>query len=218
MPQIGRKIYYLLSNGNVICTTSEMQGYVVETTIEHDFEAYIALQPYQQNAIGCLQLAYGEDATYFQQNYSYSIDITQNQPVIKWGSPPTVTLAQSQATQKQILQQGYVQTLAGGFLSSATGTSTTYGWTSLDQQHMQQLRDAIKDGLEVFPIMDYADINGNTVTLSTQSQFTQLETDAKNFNMAQLKQLRSLIAQVVSATDTSAVNAVQWSAATYTHS
>lgn len=218
MTLIGRRIYYELSTGNVIVDTGERSGDVIETTETQDFALYTALQPYQQSAVGVLQLSYGEDATYFQQSYSYSVDITQTPAVIKWGSPPTVTLAQAQSTQKKLIQQGYVQTLASGFLSSATGTSTTYGWTSIDQAHMQQLRDALKDGLEVFPVADYADINGNTVTLSSQSQFTQLETDAKSFDLAQLKQYRSLVAQIMSATTVDAVNAIQWSAATYTHS
>lgn len=98
LTQIGRTIYYELSTGNVILDTGERQGAVVETTETQDFALYTALQPYQQSAVGVLQLAYGEDATYFQQGYSYSVDITQTSAVIKWGSAPTVSLAQAQTT------------------------------------------------------------------------------------------------------------------------
>ncbi|MCL6442087.1 MAG: hypothetical protein K6T83_01250 [Alicyclobacillus sp.] len=214
--QIGRKVYYELATGNVILDTGERQGAVVETTEEQDFAMYAALQPYQQSAVGVIQLAYGQDAQNFGK-YPYHVDITQNPPVIVWDTTAT-DLANAQTQKKAQLHDMYLQTLAEGFISSASGTSTTYGWTSIDQQHIQQLRDAIKDGLETFPITDYADINGILVTLSDQAAFTQLETDAKNFALAQLKQLRTLVGQVMAATTVDEVNAVQWSAAPYTHS
>lgn len=218
MNQIGRKIYYELATGNVILETGERQGDVVETTEAQDWELYAALQPYQQSAVGVLQLDYGEDATYFQQNYSYSVDITQNPPVIKWGSPSTATLAQAQANQKQILEQGYQQTLAEGFISSATGTSATYPYRPVpDQLNYNKIATNILLGKQTYPFT-LTDVTGNPQAISSQAQYEQFAADAGNFDWAQTNQLETLNQQVDASTTVDASNAIQWSAAEYTHS
>lgn len=71
--RIGRKIYYNKHTGEVIVDTGEREGYVVPTKIEQDFAAYPALQQYESDQVGVLQLEYGQYADRFAR-YHYSID------------------------------------------------------------------------------------------------------------------------------------------------
>lgn len=64
--QIGRKIYYEKLTGNVLVDTGERCGSVVETTIEQDFEIYAALKERLPEAVGVMQLEYGQ----FQQDFT----------------------------------------------------------------------------------------------------------------------------------------------------
>lgn len=216
--QIGRNIYYELSTGNVIVDTGERSGDVVATTEAQDFQLYAALQPYQQSAVGVLQLDYGEDDNYFQQGYSYSVDITQNPPVINWGSVPTASLAQVQAAQKQIIEQGYEATLAAGFQSSANGAATTYTYRPVpDQLNYNKIATNILLGKQAYPFT-LTDAGGTSQSFTTQAEFEQLATDAGAFDWAQSNQLMTMNQQIDAATTVDAVNAIQWSAGTYTHS
>jgi len=217
--QIGRKIYYELSTGNVITDTGERQGDVVETTEAQDFALYSTLQPYQQSAVGVLQLTFGQDAQNFGA-YPYHVDITQIPPVVAWDTANRIgaTLADVQTSKVAQLRDMFTQTLVGGFVSSADGTSRTYGYTPTnydhsDQSNMNKIATQSALGITVWPV-EYADIHGSPVPL-TQVQFTQLVSDAGKFEMAQTTQLRSLIGQAMSATTTNAVNAIQWTVASY---
>lgn len=210
--QIGRKIYYELATGNPIQDTGERQGSVIEMTTEEDFASYVALSQRVPSTVGCIQLAFGEQAANFAQYY-YHVDITQTPHVITWDAAIGQTLTQTQDAKKAQLWDMYNQTLVAGFVSSASGTSTTYGFSTINQDEMTQVQGAISAGIETFPI-DYGDNLGNIVSL-TQAQFTALESDANRFKWAQVKQLRALIGQAMAATTPDAVNAIQWSTGTY---
>ena len=60
MKEIGTKIYYLISNGNVILESGDMMGCVVETSFDEDYNNYTDLSKYAKDSIGCLKLEYGE--------------------------------------------------------------------------------------------------------------------------------------------------------------
>jgi hypothetical protein len=211
MLQIGRKIYYELSTGNVILDTGERQGSVVETSTTDDFETYVVLSQRVPSTVGCIQLGFGDYASNFAQ-YLYHVDITQTPHVIAWDAAIGVSLAQTQVAKKAQLSAMYTQTLAAGFVSSASGPPVTYGFATTDQDNMTQIQAAISAGIETWPI-EYGDVHGNIVALN-QTQFTVLETDANRFKWAQIKQFRTLVGQVMSATTADAANAVQWTPAT----
>jgi hypothetical protein len=210
--QIGRKIYYENSTGNVLVDTGERDGSVIPTTQEDDFTFYSALSGRVPSTIGCLQLNFGDYAANFAQ-YPYHVDITQTPHIIAWDAAIGQTLEQTQAAKKAQLQTMYAQTLAAGFVSSASGTSTTYGFAQDNRDDMTEVQAAIDAGIETWPI-DYGDALGNVISL-TQAQFTALESDANKFKWAQVKQLRTLIGQAMAATTIDAVNAIQWVAGTY---
>ncbi len=126
---------------------------------------------------------------------------------------PAMQLAQAQQTQITAIEAGMNATLTGGFTSSANGTAIVYGYAAGDIQHMQGIATASLLNVETWPIA-YANIEGTEVAL-TQAQFTQLVTDANTFNWAQIKQARTLIANIEAATTVADVQAVVWQAATY---
>ncbi len=67
--EIGRKIYYIKSTGEVLYDTGELQGYVIETNLEQDLKnGNLETVPRQQ--IGVLKLDYGEYREHFK-NYNF---------------------------------------------------------------------------------------------------------------------------------------------------
>ncbi|AFL99771.1 hypothetical protein Desde_1346 [Desulfitobacterium dehalogenans ATCC 51507] len=72
--QIGRKIYYELTIGDVVLTTLEkLNG--INTTKEQDFAMYDALQAYSPEAIGVMQLEYGQYQSDFLTANSWKVDL-----------------------------------------------------------------------------------------------------------------------------------------------
>ena len=99
--EIGRKIYYQKATGNVLLDTGEHSGAVIGTTIEQDFQLYSALNGLNPDAIGCLQLDYGQLSDNFEGCYGYQIDITKNPidatAIIFNLTPPEASLDQVKA-------------------------------------------------------------------------------------------------------------------------
>lgn len=83
--QIGRKIYYEKSTGNVLQDCGEREGSVVETTQEQDFQAYVALSERVPSTVGVVSLPYGQDRGKFGV-YGYHVDVVTNE--IVWDLTP----------------------------------------------------------------------------------------------------------------------------------
>lgn len=80
MNQIGSKIYYLISNGNVILNTGDMIGCVVETSFDEDYNNYTDLSKYAKDSIGCLKLEYRELGKLLEEHKanSFKVDVSSN--------------------------------------------------------------------------------------------------------------------------------------------
>ncbi|MEC0169928.1 hypothetical protein [Paenibacillus graminis] len=73
--QIGMKIYYDKSTGNVILNTGEFVGRsYVETTEDQDFASYKELAQRVRETVGVIKLEYGQYAREFAQCDSYRIN------------------------------------------------------------------------------------------------------------------------------------------------
>ena len=72
--QIGRKIYYEKTNGIVIWDKGEMEGDVVETTLEDDKQTKPILTLIEVSELGVKQLIYGELADSFISCKGYRIN------------------------------------------------------------------------------------------------------------------------------------------------
>lgn len=211
--QIGRKVYYELATGNVILETGERQGDVVTTTKEQDFSFYTALKPYSPNAVGVLQLTFGQDAQNFGK-YPFHVDMTTQAIVWDTANPIGATLADVQASKKAQLKDMYQQTLATGFNVTIGTTTYTFGWATDDKANMNATQTAVDKAFTTFPIT-YADVHGNPVTIPDQATFNTIEQTASKFAFAQHQQILNLVGQVNTATTNDAVNAIQWTPATY---
>lgn len=77
---IGRRIYYDKATGNVILDTGERSGSVVETTIEQDFAAYVALAERVPETVGWIQLEYGQFSQDFASCSGYAVDVSGPEP------------------------------------------------------------------------------------------------------------------------------------------
>ena len=100
MKEIGTKIYYLKSNGNIIIETGDMMGCVVETSFDEDYNNYTDLSKYAKDSIGCLKLEYGELGKLLEEHKanSFKVDVSSNphKLVFEWidydtgkpGEPP----------------------------------------------------------------------------------------------------------------------------------
>ena len=100
MNQIGSKIYYLISNGNVILNTGDMMGCVVETSFDEDYNNYTDLSKYAKDSIGCIKLEYRELGKLLEEHKanSFKVDVSSSphKLVFEWidydtgkpGEPP----------------------------------------------------------------------------------------------------------------------------------
>lgn len=210
---IGRKIYYELSTGNVIIETGERQGDVIETTTDQDFQMYSALQPYQQSAVGVLQLTFGQDSQNFGK-YPYHVDTTTLTIVWDTANPIGASLADVQNAKIAQIRDMYNQTMTSGFNITIGTTQYTFGWITDDITHMTATQTAVGKGFLMFPF-NYADIHGNPVSIPDQATLDSIESTATKFNMNNHQQALNLIGQVQTTTTVDAVNAIQWTPATY---
>lgn len=72
--QVGRRIYYEKSTGNVIIDTGERSGNVRETTVEEDFTSYVALTERVRDSVDYIQLEYGQFAQDFTECNGYRVN------------------------------------------------------------------------------------------------------------------------------------------------
>lgn len=71
---IGRKVYYEKTTGNIILITSEMSGDVIPSTREQDFNSYGALSGRDPETVGLIELEYGQYAEEFTKAAGYRVN------------------------------------------------------------------------------------------------------------------------------------------------
>lgn len=85
--QIGRRIYYEKATGNVVLDTGERTGDVVPTTVDQDFEIYQVLKERVRDAIGVIQLEYGQYAQDFMECSGFRVDVNGQEPMLVFSYP-----------------------------------------------------------------------------------------------------------------------------------
>ena len=109
MKQIGSKIYYLISNGNLILNTGDMMGCVVETSFDEDYNNYTDLSKYAKDSIGCIKLEYGELGKLLEEHKanSFKVDIS-SQPhklVFEWVDYDTGMPGEPPKTMEELIKE-----------------------------------------------------------------------------------------------------------------
>lgn len=72
--QIGRKIFYEISTGNIIVDTGERQGSVVSTTIDYDIETFKGLSERNRDTFDVLELPFGAYSQDFAECNGYRVN------------------------------------------------------------------------------------------------------------------------------------------------
>lgn len=85
--EIGRRIYYEKTTGNVLVDTGERSGDVIETTTEQDFEAYIALSERVPATVGMLQLDYCQYSQDFAKCSGYIVNLGTGELEFSYPNP-----------------------------------------------------------------------------------------------------------------------------------
>jgi hypothetical protein len=207
--QIGRKIYYEKATGNVIFDKGEMQGDVIDTTIDQDFESFTVLSKRTKDSVGLIQLTYGENKENIGK-YPYHIDVTQNPPMIVWDTavPAGVELAGVQDAKIAQLTDLY-EKATSTFTSSALGTVRTY---LADDKSIGKFNAEYSyvNG----PSYDGKDIKWYTVeeggVLHNKDQFNQAWLDGRNYLAQMFEKWDSLTKQVKAAKTVDQVNSITW--------
>lgn len=112
--EIGTKIYYLKTNGNIILETGDCRGYVKETTVEEDFLNYAKLREYNKEQVGVIQLKYGELDKLLKENKAnyYTVDISKepHKLIFKWIDPETQEPGEPPKTETELLKEELADT------------------------------------------------------------------------------------------------------------
>lgn len=101
--QIGAKVYYEISNGNVLLITSEMQDSVEETTKEQDITLYRQLQIKNADEIDYIQLEYGVLLNTFNNAKSYKVNLDSKQLEVVYYTEDELDAIQNQNKSTQEL-------------------------------------------------------------------------------------------------------------------
>jgi len=75
MNQVPSKVYYKISNGDVIIITTECQGDIETTTKEQDMKLYSVLKNVNANDVDFLTIPYGKLSSTFENVKSYLINV-----------------------------------------------------------------------------------------------------------------------------------------------
>lgn len=109
MKEIGTKIYYLKSNGNIIIESGDMMGCVVETSFDEDYNNYTDLSKYAKDSIGCLKLEYGELVKLLADHKanSFKVDVSSSphKLVFEWIDYDTGEPAEPPKTMEELIKE-----------------------------------------------------------------------------------------------------------------
>lgn len=217
--QIGRKIYFEKSTGNVLLNTGEMQGDVRITTVDEDFQSFIPLQNRTKDSVGLIQLDYGQLSDKFSTCTGYSVDITKNpidaSAIIFTFTTPEASLDQVKQAKVNELNQDCQNKIVGGFTSTAyQNTAKTYDSTLEDQANITG--NALSAVSKVAGVQEcqqdkfYYHAHGEDFVEWQASECLTLARDFKTFKEQQLIKSKQLQAYVNTLTSAKEVQKITW--------
>lgn len=83
---IGRRIFYDTMTGNVLVNTGERTGFVIETSVEQDIEAYL-LSELNREKFDFIELKYGQYAQDFAECDGYRVNPETRQVEFSYPDP-----------------------------------------------------------------------------------------------------------------------------------
>lgn len=103
MRQIPAKIYYLISSGEVLFITSEMEGCIEGITKEEDMQIYPQLKDKNIAEVDYIELEYGTLAATFTNSKSYSINLETRKLEVIYYTQEELNAIQQQTQEYQDL-------------------------------------------------------------------------------------------------------------------
>lgn len=203
--EIGRRIYYEKSTGNVLVETGERSGFVVETSVEEDFATYVSLSERVPSAIGCIQLKYGQFSEEFI-HFQLRID-TETENLI-WTPRSDGTLDDAKIKKLKQLAQMRDTQISTSFQSLALGTLHTYNFSSSAQSDFRGKGLLLSLNPSISSVM-WATLENGFVQHSRE-QFIQVITDGGAHEETLKFKYFQLENQVNSSTTIESVNAITW--------
>jgi hypothetical protein len=85
--EIGRKLFYDNTNGNVIYDTGERQGSVVATTIEQDIATFTALSERNRDTFNVIELPFGAYQQDFAESNGYRVNVETKELEFSYPDP-----------------------------------------------------------------------------------------------------------------------------------
>lgn len=85
---IGRRLYYIKITGDIALDTGERSGNVIATTVDDDFAIYAALTHYNRDALGVMELEYGQHAEDFRICNGVRVDVSTETHALLFSYPP----------------------------------------------------------------------------------------------------------------------------------
>ena len=104
--QIGTKIYYCLTSGNVIKIVGDCQGYVKETTFDEDYEIYTELKERDKSSIGLLIFEFGEYPKLSKGSTGVMVDLETKELIFNYEELPQEP---QEPTKIEIMQERIIQ-------------------------------------------------------------------------------------------------------------
>jgi hypothetical protein len=101
--QIGRKIYYDITNGNVILDTGEREGWVTETSIEEDINTFTTLSERNRDTFDVIELPFGAYTQDFRDCNGHIVNLVTKEIEFSYpdpSEPETPTVYQKPLTQQ----------------------------------------------------------------------------------------------------------------------
>jgi hypothetical protein len=115
MTKIGRRIFYDLLTGNIILDKGEMQGSVVQTTVDQDFFTFLELKQRDKATVGVKELNFGEFSQDFATCNGVRVDLTTKELLFTYPSegestvtpekPLTTQVSELKSENSQLKQQ-----------------------------------------------------------------------------------------------------------------
>lgn len=104
--EIGRKIYFEKSTGNVILDTGERTGSVVETSVEQDIASYSVLADRVRDSFDVILLDYGQHRQDFNEATAYRVNVDTNELEFSYPDPsePDVPLVFEKPLTEQLAE------------------------------------------------------------------------------------------------------------------
>ena len=218
--EIGRKIFYLLANGQPVYTITPFTiefGDFQPLTQEQEFETYTALHGLSPDAVGSIQLDYGQFEDEFRR-YPFRIDVSTQ--TILWDTAVDRTAAsldQVKTAKIEQLNDFCNRAIASGFSSAALGVEHTY---PSDQEAQNNLQIVIRR-LEIGEEQAAAGLEEAVLTYPFQTldagyldhslkQLKQVFSDGVDAGTKHVMHFRELKAQVEAASTAEEVDAIQW--------